>query len=167
MKQLCILLCSCILLSCTKESEKEYCWQGFDPNGYTVQGLEVCGKTAAEVQAEYPQYWFYKADEPTYCWKVEVPARGPSYMRRVPVSMMDKMMARLGYSYAKVSCTSFCTWQYLDRARSKSDGGYAPIRTSRETYAADSCSKLYQGRIITLRETADTLYTREFWKQDP
>lgn len=161
------LLLLCAFLSCTKEGEKEFCWQGFDPNGNDVPGLIVCGKTATEVQAEYPLYWFYKVTEEKYCWQVQVAGLGIRYWRNIPVSMMEKMMARTGYSYTKVPCTSFCNWQHLDRARSKTDGGYAPTRSGRETYAADSCSKLYQGRVIVLRETTDSIYTREFWKQEP
>ena len=155
------------LFSCNKENNEKTCWQGFDPSGYTVQGLTVCDKTLDEMKAAYPGYWFYRADEPTYCWQVQPPQGSRFYMRNVPTSMVDSIRSYRGGNFTKVDCNSFCVWQYLDKTRSKITGLYSPTRMSVEVYAADSCSKLFLGRVIVIRETTDTIVTREFIKLNP
>ncbi len=78
-----ILLVLILLVSCKKQSEKKYCWQGFSPMGYVVPGMLICEKTSEEIQAEFPGYWFYKATEPTYCWTVATQSRS-TYARHIP-----------------------------------------------------------------------------------
>lgn len=155
------------LFSCEKESNQKACWQGFHPSGYVVQGMAACDKTLDEMKATYPGHWFYRADEPTYCWQVQTQQGSRYYMRSIPASMVDSLRPYGGYSYSKVDCNSFCTWQYLDKTRSKITGLYSPTKLGVEVYAADSCSKLFLGRIITIRETTDTIVTREFSKLNP
>jgi hypothetical protein len=153
------------LLSCKKESKKRYCWQGFQPSGGDIPGLLLCDKTEAEIQEMYPQYWFYKEGEKKYCWHVQTQQRGTFYMRHIPESIVDKMKPLGGYNYTKVDCSSFCVWTWHEKHQSKITGLYNPTREKTETYAADSCSKLFLGRKITIRETADSIIYREFIEQ--
>ena len=146
--------------SCEKEKT---CWQAFDPAGIDVPGLVICDKTKAEAEAEFPNYWFYNASEDKYCWQV-IYQGNTYYTKNVPESMAARMWTT-GYVYSKVDCNSFCLWEYHEKRRSKSTGLYAETRLRQETFFQDSCNKLFVGRIITINETADTLYTREFVKK--
>ncbi|RYZ26452.1 MAG: hypothetical protein EOO10_15520 [Chitinophagaceae bacterium] len=154
------------LISCTKEEDKNSCWQAFDPAGYDAQGLLFCDKTLAEAQAQYPQFWLYNAAEGKFCWRT-VSAQGyTSYARQVPESMMEKLKLQWALTASQVDCNSFCTWTYQDKFKSKTTGLFSPTRQSRETYLADSCGKLYEGRMVVLKETADSIYTREFVRKE-
>lgn len=163
------LIFSCLfftmLFSCKKETETRFCWQGFDRSGYAVNGMTQCDKTLEEMQAAYPGYWFYKVDEPTYCWRVQTAQNTTFYMRNVPQSMADSLNWHRSYTYTKVDCSSFCRWRWIEKSRSKITNLYSPTRAGSEVYAADSCAKLYQGRQIVVRETSDSIYTREFTEQ--
>jgi hypothetical protein len=160
-----LLIVLSIIASCKKSNDKS-CWQGFDPAGYDMPGLVLCDKTLAESEAAYPQYWFHDVNETKFCWRVQTTQGQTFYMRDIPQSMVDKMRPYGGYTYVKVDCGSFCRWRYNDKVQSKTTNLFGAARTSVEVYMADSCSRLYAGRIITLRETADSIYTREFVRQE-
>ena len=95
-----------LLIACTKESEKKYCCQGFDPSGYDISGLLLCDK--AEVNADYPMYSFYKQGERKCCWQTATPRGDTFYTRHIPQSMADKMRSNGGNIFTKVDCNSFC-----------------------------------------------------------
>lgn len=167
-KLLFVLLCGLTaVLSCKKESAKKSCWQAFDPSGYDAPGLVLCGKTLAEAQGQYPQFWFYKQGEEKYCWRTLSPQGYTAYARYIPESMVEKLKQQWGITFTKVDCNSFCTWTYQDKFQSKATGQFSPTHQSRETYLIDSCSKLYEGRMIVLKETTDSIYTRIFVRKDP
>lgn len=149
------------LMNFTCEKERNICWQGFSPAGADIRGLLLCDKTKAEAEALYPAYWFYDSEEPRFCWKVITP-QGSFYMRQIPVSMVDRMRPNGGYIYTQVDCNSFCQWEWEEKVQHKQNGLYGPTRRSSETYMADSCSKLYEGRVIITRETPDSIYRRTF-----
>jgi hypothetical protein len=157
----------CFALSCTKEANKKYCWQAFDPSGYDATGLILCDKTETEVQAEYPQYWFYKKNEPKFCWQVQIQQGRISYSRHIPVSMKEKMKTYYGYNFTKVDCASFCIWKWHEKRKSKITGLFGPTGVNTEIYKKDSCSTLYIGRKVTVKETTDSIYYREFIEKRP
>ncbi|NTS39374.1 hypothetical protein HRG84_00535 [Flavisolibacter sp. BT320] len=166
MKKLLSIFLLLALNSCTKEDDKNNCWQAFDPTGYDAQGILFCDKTLAEAQAQYPQFWFYEAGEVKFCWRT-VSAQGHTgYARQIPESMMEKLKQQWAIEASKTDCNSFCTWTYDDKFRSKTTGQYSPTRQSRETYLADSFATLFEGRVIVLKETADSIYTREFDRKE-
>lgn len=141
------------------------CWQAFDPLGADVNGLQICNKTQAEAEATWPQYWFYNAGEAKYCWRAQQSGGPVFYAGNIPQSMADKMWALYGYTYTKVDCSSFCKWQIIEKRKSKNTGLYVPNRLFVETLFADTCFKLFEGKIVMHQETIDSLITREFFKK--
>ena len=161
-----LFLAGCIVLlfsNCKKDGKG--CWQAFDPQGYDAPGLVVCDKTKAEAEAAYPLFWFYKQGEKKYCWKVNT-GRTTSYTGGIPESMAEKFRQENGHEFTKVDCASFCTIQWHERHKSKITGQFRPIRLISETIlSADSCNKLSIGRLVVMRETADSIITRELVKK--
>ncbi len=141
------------------------CWQAFDPQGADVNGLLICDKTKPEAEAAWPQYWFYNSTEAKYCWRAQQGSNPVFYAGNIPQSMADKMWALYGYTYTKVDCRSFCMWQIIEKRKSKNTGLFKPNRVFVETLFADTCSKLFAGKIVIYQETTDSLITREFSKK--
>jgi hypothetical protein len=163
------LLVACLIITllpgCEKDDDKA-CWQGFSGGG-DVPGLILCDKTLAEAQEAYPGMWFYNVNEKKYCWQLQTPQGNTSYARQIPVSMADKFETEYGYTFTKIDCNSFCTWTYHDKVKVKSTNSYGPTRVSIHTYLGDTCSQLYVGKVIVIKETTDSLYTREYMKVEP
>jgi hypothetical protein len=153
-----------LVLSCKKvKEEKRYCWGAYDHNGNLVSHSLVCGKAEEQARAAYPQYLLYRQDEERACWRVEQPQQKTQYRRGIPESILKHFY--LGNAtFTKVDCNSFCIWRSYEKSQSKATDLYSPTRVYVETYMADSCSKLYMGRKIIVRETADSLIWREFFE---
>jgi hypothetical protein len=155
--------------SCSKENQKR-CWQGFDPSGADITGLVVCDKTKAEAEAAHPGAWFYKQGETKYCWRADKSgdASYPKYLYGIPESMKDNLQTRYGYTLTKIDCSTFCHIKWLEKHKSKITGNFGPTYLFVETFVnTDSCSKLTPGRVITFRETTDSLITREVSEKKP
>jgi len=154
------------LSSCTKESKG--CWQAFDPQGNNVPGLLLCDKTKAEAETAYPQYWFYRSGEEQFCWQVQI---GTNSYRTwgVPESIAKRYMEENGaYHFTKIDCKSFCYCEWNEKHKSKFTGLFGPTLFISETLlSTDSCSKLSAGRVVVVRETTDSLITRELVKKFP
>jgi hypothetical protein len=165
--KLILFIVAITLFSDCKKDGKD-CWQGFDPQGYDAPGLVLCDKTKAEAEAAYPQYWFYRSGEKKYCWRVQI-GINTYYTWDVPESMAKKQTEYNGaYQFTKVDCGSFCFCEWNEKRKSKITGQVSPTITFAETIVStDSCSKLSVGRIITIRETADSLITRELVGKHP
>lgn len=143
------------------------CWQAFNPLGEDVLGLVLCDKTKAEAEAAYPQYWFYRASEKKYCWLVKI-GTNTSRAWDVPESMAKKMEEERGFYFSKIDCNSFCFCEWQEKHKSKITGLYSPTKLITEfILSADSCSKLFVGRVITISETSDSLITRELTTKHP
>ncbi|HEX6427422.1 MAG TPA: hypothetical protein VF008_07030 [Niastella sp.] len=155
-----------LLPGCEKHDDEKACWQAFSPGGGDIPGLILCDKTLAEAEEAHPGMWFYNANENKYCWQLQTPY-GIAYIRQVPVSMADKMKTERGYTNTKMDCNSFCTWTYYDKFKSKITNHYGPTKAHVETYVGDTCSTLYVGRVIVIKETTDSIYTREYIKVEP
>ena len=152
--------------NCSKDGKG--CWQAFDPQGNNVPGLLLCDKTKAEAEAAYPAYWFYRSGEEQYCWLVQI---GSNSYRTwgVPESIANRYMQENGaYHFTKIDCKSFCYCEWNEKHKSKITGLFGPTRLISETIlSADSCSKLSPGRVIVVRETTDSLITRELSRRYP
>ncbi len=164
-----LIIAVCLILlftSCRKDSKG--CWQAFDPQGADAQGLILCDKTKAEAEAAYPLFWFYKSGEKKYCWKVQF-SSNTSYRWGVPESMAERYMHENGaYRFTKTDCSSFCSIEWLEKHKSKTANQFGPTRFITETLlSADSCGKLSIGKVVVMRETADSLITRELVKKFP
>ena len=154
------------LVGCKKDGKG--CWQAFSPQGYTVPGLELCDKTKAEAEEAFPQYWFYRSGEKRYCWHGHL-GTNDFYLWDVPESMTKRLIEyNGGYQFAKVDCESFCYCEWYEKRKSKITGQFGPTGAFGEIILSkDSCSKLFVGRVITIRETADSLITRELVEKHP
>lgn len=155
-----------LINSCKKDGNG--CWQAFDPLGYDALGLIICDKTKAEAEAAHPQFWFYKQGEKKHCWKVQVVGR-IYYAWGIPESMAEKQMQENGaYQFTKVDCNSFCTLEWHEKHKGKLTIQFGPTRVITETIVStDSCSKLSIGKVVVVRETADSLITKELVKKYP
>ena len=162
-----LFVCTIFLFSHCRKNQKG-CWQAYNPQGYDEPGLIICDKTKAEAEAAYPQFWFYASGEPKYCWKVEIAGR-TSYAWDIPMSMALRQMTENGaYVFTKVSCTSFCTLEWHEKHKGKATNQFGPTRLITETIvSADSCSNLSVGGVVVVRETVDSLITRELVKKFP
>lgn len=171
MKYLVIFIAASFLLasSCNKENGKA-CWQAFSSSGADINGLLLCDKTKSEAEAEYPGSWFYRQGETKYCWRADKPGDSfyPQYLYGIPESMKTNMQNLWGYSLTQINCSSFCRIKWLEKHRSKITGNYGPTLLYLETLVStDSCSRLTLGRVITYRETTDSLITREVSEKNP
>jgi hypothetical protein len=168
MKHLLLGLVLIMALTPACKKDPRGCYQAFDPSGFNVSGLLVCDKSLEELQNKFPGYmWYNQLTEETYCWKCELPTGNTHYYRQAPVSILLKLKSIRGYTnMTRVDCNSFCFWRYYDKQKSKSTNFYSPIRASTEMLLGDTCNKLYDGRVIVTKETADSIYTREFERID-
>jgi len=162
-----ILILGVVFFSnCTKDGKG--CWQAFDPQGYDVPGLELCDKTKAEAEATYSRYWFYRSNEKKYCWLIQI-GSNTSRTWGVPESIANRYMQENGaYHFTKIDCNSFCHCEWYEKHKSKITGLFSPTFFISETLlSADSCSKLSVGRVVVVRETSDSIITRELTKKFP
>jgi hypothetical protein len=165
--KLVLLVCTIALFShCNKDGKA--CWQAFNPQGYDEPGLVLCNKTKAEAEAAYPQFWFYRAGETKYCWEVQI-GGNKYYAWDVPESIAQKQIEENGaYRFTKIDCHSFCHCEWYEKHKSKITALFNSTRLITETLvSADSCSKLSVGKVVIVRETADSLITRELVKKFP
>jgi hypothetical protein len=115
-----------ILLFAGCRKDGKGCWQGYDPTGYKIPGLVVCGKTKAEAEAMHPRYWFYREGEKEYCWKLEI-GTNVSYAYEMPESIAKMYTEFNGaYKFTKIDCKSFCICEWLERHKSKITGEFGP-----------------------------------------
>jgi hypothetical protein len=154
-----------LINSCTKDGKD--CWQAFDKTGGDAPGLVICHKTKAEAEAMHPEFWFYKQGEAKYCWKV-VTSNGTSYAWDIPESMAARMQEFWGINYTKIDCKTFCFLEWHEKHKSKITGFYGPTYIKQEyLFSMDSCSKLSIGKVVVLKETSDSLITRELVNKKP
>ena len=165
--KLTLLLAGAIFLSSCKKDGKG-CWQAFSRMGYDVAGLLLCEQTKAEAESTWPQYWFYRSGEKKYCWYVQLGTQN-YYQWDMPESMAAKYEDTNGaYQFTKIDCNSFCSCEWYEKHKSKITGEFTPTYVITEILVSgDSCSKLSVGKIVVVRETSDSLITRELADKKP
>jgi len=155
--------------SCKKDGGKA-CWQAFSSLGADVAGVQPCDVTKKEAEEKYPGYWFYPAGETKYCWRV-TKASDPNFVQYwwgIPESMKGNMEGAHGVILTKFDCNGFCNLGWAEKHKSKTTGQIIFFNSYNEVLLnADSCSKLYQGRIINLWETADSVAFLELVNRHP
>ena len=168
MKAKMILLIGLITFFNECRKDDKGCWQAFVPGGQDAPGLVLCDKTKTEAEAAYPQYWFYRQGETKYCWRVQFGTQ-IYYAYGVPESMANMHMSvNAAYQYTRIDCSSFCHCEWLEKHKSKITGNFGTTTIITETLlSADSCSKLFIGRVIVIRETTDSIITRELRDKQP
>jgi len=150
-KRFFILIAAIILLNnCSKE--KTDCWDVYTSNGSLTK--TVCGQTEEEIQAVYGKY-YDRASSPKYCWKADYP--GYFYF----VQNLSEKMAAMFYQDAqniqKVSCGYCQKWECHNKNYYKPTGEYTNTLGYLQYPCGDTCSTLYPGRQIVIRETADSI----------
>ncbi len=148
-----------LLGSCSKEKG---CFQ-VAYNAY-IQEEKICDikKSELENNASANNGFVFRASEARFCWKITFSNGQDGYRKNLPESVVKHFFSGNGVSYSRVSCSTFCSWKVLIRQRSKITGLYNPTLTRQEFFlgaAADTCSTLFKGREVVLRETADSLIT--------
>lgn len=168
MKNILIVFGSFILLSSGCRKDGKGCWQGWNVTGQVdAAGYLFCDKTKAEVEAEYPGIWFYRQGEAKYCYRT-TSGSNTYYWANIPESIKDKYAANGQGPFTKIDCSSFCRCTWLEKHKNKLNNQYGPVMQYLETFTtADTCSKLFVGRVITVRETTDSLITRELTNKKP
>jgi hypothetical protein len=160
MKKIMIVALSVLLFAaCSKDKEKEYCWQVYDALGNEI--MILCGKTEAQMTADYGVY-FDRENATRYCWKIQQGAGGPfSY----PENLTEKMVG-IYFPGAtvkeKIACGYCQRWASREKGLYKPTGSFAYKPVKAETLCGDTCATLFVGRIITIRDTPDSLITVEF-----
>ncbi len=158
-------LCCSTLYACNEKDDDTGCWQAVELNGSKVNGLIVCNVTQAQAQTQHPQYWFYNTNEAVFCWRITNANSAAMYYSNMPESIITKLTANSGAAAVKIDCNSYCIWQILEKHKSKITGQFNPNRQLNETFTTDTCTKLFAGKVVTYRETVDSLITREFTKK--
>ncbi len=154
--------------SCSKDSKG--CWMPFSPFGVDDANEPTCDISRKEAEEKFAGKWFYRYPETKYCWRADKPGNSsyPQYLFGIPESMKGNMEATYGYTLTKIDCSSFCRIKWLEKHKSKITGNFGPVLLYVETLVnADSCSRLTTGRVITIRETTDSLITREVSEKKP
>lgn len=153
------LLLFSVLLICSCSKNKEHCWDIFDALGNQIK--KECGKTEKEIAEQYGIY-YDRSDAPKYCWKVVYPGNGPfGYAENVSEKMIG-IYSSGALNKEKVACGYCQNWMSRQKNLYKPTGNFAYSPAHVERYCGDTCATIFAGRILTLRETADSLITLEF-----
>ena len=150
------ILVSLLYFSCEKKNES--CWQVYDMLGNPM-GI-VCDKTETEIQALYGPF-YDRADAPKFCWKVSYSNGTINYVE----DMSEKMAAywfRAANNWEKWACGYCQRWSGRQKRILKSTGSYSYTPMVVQQYCGDTCSTIYAGRTIVLRETPDSIIYHEF-----
>lgn len=162
-----VLIPSILLLSgCRKDGKG--CWQGWNVIGQEdATGILVCDETKSGAESQFPGVWFYRQGETKYCYRT-TSGSNTLYWANIPESIKDLYAANGQGPFTKIDCSSFCRCTWLEKQKNKLNNQFGPTRQYIETLTtADTCSKLFIGRIIIVRETADSLITRELIDKKP
>ena len=155
-----------IFASCKKDGKA--CWQCWDAAGYDAAGVLFCDVTKAEAEEKFPGAWFYRQGEKKYCWRFEDGSR-TYYVLNMPESIKDRYVTAGVYrNFTKVDCNRICYCEWIEKHKGKLTGDFNPNRGIKEfLLSADTCSKLSVGRVVIIRETTDSLITRELITKKP
>ena len=158
------------LLSVQCSKNGKGCWMGFSPMGADAFQTPLCDVTKKEAEDKFPQLWFYRYGETKNCYKV-TRTNDPNYVYYwwgIPGSLKGKMEQAHAVTLTQIYCSSFCFLRWHKKTKSKITGLFSPTRLYTETLVnADSCSKLYIGRTVTLWETADSISYLELFEKYP
>lgn len=121
----------------------------------------VCGATESELQVTYPNPCnYYKLGGKEYCWYLN---SNGVFIKNKPEDYIQRLKQCFNFSNAvKVDCDYCQTWYTRQKNTYKPTNtfAYSPVRI--QQYCGDTVHTLYQGRVIVLRETSDSLITVQF-----
>ena len=137
-------------------STEKYCWQLYDFNGNTVD--TVCGKTEDEMKAGFALYLYEHYDVEKFCWRIV----GGNDIRNVSEMYATHFW---GGNATKIDCNEVidCSkWYSRQKNIFKPTTSITYSNIKANTLCDDTLTVLYDGREITLRETADSLIVQQF-----
>jgi hypothetical protein len=157
-KVLLLSMLSLFCLTCKKEST--CCWEIYDAAGLALK--QVCGKTESEIQSEYPGVLVDRTDAPKFCWKVMTSSGDTTYTTAITENFFTYFYTKIGAIGSKIDCSTCQSWFIREKDLIKSTGGYYYGIQNSVYLCGDKTSTLFAGRMILIKETADTTYYTEF-----
>ena len=157
MKRILFFASVLMLFACKKN--KEHCWQVYDRSG-NAMGVE-CDKTESEIQAKYGQY-YERADAPKYCWIYTSGNGTINYSENITEKYVALFMNN---TMEKVACGYCQQWNTRQKIMLKPSGVYFLGGSQVQQYCGDTCSTLYAGKLVVIRENADSVIYRQFLEQ--
>ncbi len=140
------------------EKDKEYCWLLYDQLGN--EGGIVCNKTEEEMEDQYGVY-FDRENATRYCWKIQYATGSPGYPEKVTEKMAG-IFFQGAVTKEKIPCGYCQKWASRQKDLYKPTGGFSYRPVKAEVLCGDTCATLFVGRIVTIRDTPDSLITVEF-----
>ena len=156
-----VLLCL-LIIACNKQSDtttpSTFCWQLLDPAGNKIK--LICGKTAADMQALYPDSCsYYQIGGDTACWYID----GRIFVKNATDFELQHYLHCYHYSNAqKVDCGYCQIWYSRQKHTYKPTSNFTYSAVHVQRYCGDTAYTLFQGREIIVRETPDSLITVQF-----
>ena len=155
-----IMSVTLLLIYSCKKSDPSYCWQLIDASGNRLQ--QVCGKTEAQMQADYPNACrYYRTTGTTYCWLVN----GSMYFEGLTEEGIQKTVQCFvggAATVQKVDC-GYCQLFYHRIKRKYKPTGVSTFSGIRgEVFCADTVRVLFNGRQQVLKDTPDSLVVRQY-----
>lgn len=151
-----------IAFGCKKDGpapEPTFCWQVIDAFGNSMQ--ELCNKTETEMSALYPNSCrYYKNDGEKSCWLVD--STFLTSMTQEGVELYKRCFRPNAGIPMKVDCNYCGKWYHREKRTYKPANTITYSQVKAERFCGDTAAKLYQGRQIVLRETADSLIVLQF-----
>lgn len=122
---------------------------------FNDKGIQ-CDKTAAEIAALHPDGYYYRSDEPLVFW---YESSTGNYRADLPASLKNKYLSP---SYTQVPCGFCAFWYFREKRKFVPTGSftYSPITYQR--LCADSVRTLFRGKEVLLRQSTDSVITRQF-----
>ncbi len=161
MKQILILfLFTSLNLSCKDKPQVlpeiiKFCWNITSQQLITIK--TVCDKTAVEIATEYPDGCYYRNDEPLKCW---FETSTNSFIKNCPVSLIIKVAPNRNFTM--VDCNFCARWYYREKRKFLPNSSITYTPTSVTQLCGDTLATLYRGREVPLRQSADSIITRQF-----
>lgn len=160
MKRILLFAFVSMLFACKKN--KEHCWQLYDASANEM-GI-VCDKTESEIQEKYGQY-YDRSDAPKFCWMYTSGTGATSYLENITEKYVALFFNSNGAGMEKVACGYCQRWNTRQKIMLKPSGLSSYEREKVQQYCGDTCSTLYAGRLVVVRETADSIIYNEFLKR--
>ena len=146
-----------VILLCNCSKYKTHCWDVYDALGNQI--AIVCGKTEDEISAQYGPY-YDRSDAPKYCWTIQLQSGNISYVENLSEKIINIYVVAV--SKQKVPCGYCQKWSHREKDLHKATGNFVYQQVRIEQYCGDTCTKLFVGKIVIIRDTPDSLITVEF-----
>jgi hypothetical protein len=145
---------------CSCKKSQTYCWQIYDNSGFAIK--QVCGKTESEIKSEYPGVLYDRTDAPKFCWIIITSSGDTTYTTAMSENFVNYFYTKNSSIASKIDCSTCQGWFTRDKDLIKNTGEYYYGVENSVYLCGDTTSTLFAGRMILIKETADTTYYTEF-----